>query len=36
VPIAEACKLGGEKTTIGRIGAICDRDSATLPIPRKK
>lgn len=32
VPIAEACKLGGEKTTIGRIGAICDRDSATLPI----
>jgi hypothetical protein len=36
VPIAEACKLGGEKTTIGRIGAICDRDSATLPITEEE
>ena len=32
VPIAEACKLGNDKTLIGRIGAICDRDPATLPI----
>lgn len=36
VPIAEACKLGGEKTTVGRIGAICDRDSATLPITEEE
>jgi hypothetical protein len=36
VPIAEACKLGGEKTTIGRIGAISDRDSATLPITEEE
>jgi len=36
VPIAEACKLGNEKTTIGRIGAICDRDSATLPITEEE
>ncbi len=32
VRIAEACKLGNEKTTIGRIGAICDRDVPTLPV----
>lgn len=32
VPIAEACKLGNKKTTIGRIGAICDRDVHTLPV----
>lgn len=32
VQIAEACKLGNEKTTIGRIGAICDRDVPTLPV----
>lgn len=36
VPIAEACKLGGEKTTIARIGAICDRDPATLPITKEE
>ena len=36
VPIAEACKLGGEKTTISRIGAICDRDPATLPITEEE
>jgi hypothetical protein len=36
VPIAEACKLGGEKTTIGRIGAICDRDSPILPITEEE
>lgn len=36
VPIAEACKLGDEKTTIARIGAICDRDSATLPITEEE
>jgi len=32
VQIAEACKLGNEKTTIGRVGAICDRDVPTLPV----
>ncbi len=32
VSIAEACKLGNEKTKIARIGAICDRDSAVLPV----
>jgi len=36
VPIAEACKLGGEKTTIGRIGAICDRDSPVLPVTEEE
>lgn len=36
VPIAEACKLGGEKTAISRIGAICDRDPATLPITNEE
>lgn len=36
VLLAEACKLGGEKTTIGRIGAICDRDPATLPITKEE
>jgi len=36
VSIAEACKLGGEKTAIGRIGAICDRDSTTLPITEEE
>lgn len=36
VPIAEACKLGGEKTTIARIGAICDRDSAVLPVTEEE
>jgi hypothetical protein len=36
VPIAEACKLGGEKTAISRIGAICDRDPATLPITEEE
>ena len=29
VPVAEACKLGNERTTIGRIGSICDRDAHT-------
>jgi hypothetical protein len=32
VSTAEACKLGGERTTIARIGAVCDRDAATLPV----
>lgn len=36
VSIAEACKLGGEKTTISRIGAICDRDPSTLPITEEE
>ena len=31
VPKAEDCKLGNEATKIARIGAICDRDVATLP-----
>ncbi len=30
VSIAEACKLGGEKTKIARIGAICDRDKVAM------
>ena len=36
VQIAEACKLGNEKTTIGRIGSICDRDAATLPVTEEE
>ncbi|MBI4972767.1 MAG: hypothetical protein HZC16_02995 [Candidatus Omnitrophica bacterium] len=36
VPIAEACKLGNERTTIGRIGSICDRDAATLPVTEEE
>lgn len=36
VPIAEACKLGAEKTTIARIGAICDRDPAILPVTEEE
>jgi len=36
VLMAEACRLGSEKTTIGRIGAICDRDPATLPITQEE
>jgi len=36
VQIAEACKLGNEKTTIGRIGAICDRDVPTLPVTNEE
>jgi len=31
VPKAEDCKLGNEVSQIARIGAICDRDVATLP-----
>ncbi len=30
VPMAEACKLGGERTKIAWIGAICDRDKFAL------
>lgn len=30
VPIAEACKLGGEKSKVARIGAICDRDKVAI------
>lgn len=29
---AELCRLGNKKSTVARIGAICDRDPATLPI----
>jgi|GEM_PF-829968 len=32
VSTAEACRLGHEKMTLVRIGAICDRDAATLPV----
>jgi hypothetical protein len=36
VNTAEACKLGNEKTTAGRIGAICDRDENVLPITEEE
>ena len=36
VPIAEACKLGNERTSIGRIGSICDRDATTLPVTEEE
>ena len=36
VPVAEACKLGNERTNIGRIGSICDRDAATLPVTEEE
>jgi hypothetical protein len=33
---AEFCRLGTEPSKIARIGAICDRDSATLPITEEE
>lgn len=32
VPAAEACRLGAEPSKVARIGSICDRDVASLPI----
>ncbi|EKE11069.1 MAG: metal dependent phosphohydrolase [uncultured bacterium] len=33
---AELCRLGNEPSKISRIGAICDRDAATLPITEEE
>jgi len=33
---AELCRLGSEPSKIARIGAICDRDPATLPITEEE
>ncbi len=33
---AELCRLGTEPSKIARIGAICDRDPATLPITEEE
>lgn len=30
VPLAEACRLGGEENKIARLGAICDRDKVAM------
>ncbi|QQS43415.1 hypothetical protein IPM65_04645 [Candidatus Roizmanbacteria bacterium] len=36
VPQAYECRLGNEPSKIARIGAICDRDTATLPITEEE
>lgn len=33
---AEQCRLGSEQSKIARIGAICDRDPATLPVTEEE
>lgn len=36
VPAAEACRLGAEPSKVARIGSICDRDVASLPITEEE